>query len=406
MQASDSSPTKALDRESLRNIGSELESHFPHLAEETELVLMDISPHRLHAYWHITPWDLESASVRAKDEDSCLVMRFHDLTDRDPNSLLPPWFDLEITQHSGSQYVELWKDAQSYVAELGLLTSAGKLIDLTRSNQVELPRAGHAPTSGTQVLTLTPLAAGLFEQPTEFNAEKTLTGRQGEVWREDKNQPEDATLQGGTPALFPRFPTPDLVTGEAQPIELPTFPRVEAAIAISWIEQEAPPGDALSASSRSEATRQGGETAAIEGFPLSPVEGINELARIGNIPVVDLISMESAGQIPLASRLAPFTDLTEFSPPAAEPHTETAPATTSVSSPMPPPVSSFKLGLVEDEELHMELHIRGRKQPNTQFILFGQPIPTQEDGTFSLFRTLPPHTQQLVAQLLAASQEE
>ncbi len=54
----------------------------------------------------------------------------------------------------------------------------------------------------------------------------------------------------------------------------------------------------------------------------------------------------------------------------------------------------------------MELHIRGRKRPAGQFVLFGQPIPTNEDGSFSLTRVLPAETQSLVAQLLAASRED
>jgi hypothetical protein len=75
----------------------------------------------------------------------------------------------------------------------------------------------------------------------------------------------------------------------------------------------------------------------------------------------------------------------------------------------PQPLSSFELGSeVQTEpamELHMELHIHGHKPPDGPFILFDQPIPTDEQGNFSLTRVLPLETQQLVAQLLAASRD-
>ena len=69
-----------LDQETLRKISGELDKHFPHTIDETELVLMEVSPHRLHAYWHISPWDLQTGSAKTGKSTLELVMRFHDLT--------------------------------------------------------------------------------------------------------------------------------------------------------------------------------------------------------------------------------------------------------------------------------------------------------------------------------------
>jgi hypothetical protein len=145
-------------------------------------------------------------------------------------------------------------------------------------------------------------------------------------------------------------------------------------------------------------------------FPLSPVQTLNwtEMAttRAGAVS----LPIAPSGQPAAASPLPPWPDELPVYRPAAAAAGPTLTTATSFPGSPPQPVSSQELahpeGVAADMELHMELHIRGRKHPNGQFVLFGLPIPTDPQGRFTLIRHLPPETQQLVAQLLAASRED
>jgi|GEM_PF-4059687 len=196
----DNSVQPALDPATLRRLSEEIgQHHFPQLSEQTELVLLEISPHQLHAYWHITPSDLQTLGREATARGGELVLRFYDL-----NS--PPShqgaFDVAVDRPDGSHYVEVWKDARSYQAELGLLTGDGELIGLVRSNKIELPRAGAATAPGSRVLTLPPLAEALHQG----------TGQFPEVVARDKGlavSPQTASLSGLHPPVAeqPNIPT-------------------------------------------------------------------------------------------------------------------------------------------------------------------------------------------------------
>ena len=194
-------------RQTLRALGEELGQHFPQLTDQTELVLMEISPHQLHAYWHITPWDLQSISHLPDAKNSQLILRFHDFSAAGLASAPPPSFDVEINDASGSQYIEVWEDARRYGAELGLLTPNGVLLDLARSNTIELPRAGHAISPGTQVLTLTPLADNLYRDAADMEAGPAPPAAETSPRRQaHEEQPQDRTLLGtfaGLPRVFP-----------------------------------------------------------------------------------------------------------------------------------------------------------------------------------------------------------
>jgi hypothetical protein len=111
-----------------------------------------------------------------------------------------------------------------------------------------------------------------------------------------------------------------------------------------------------------------------------------------------------------ASPLPPWPDELPIPHPVAISVPPPAGITSSFPGSSAQPLFSFEPGTqaqqaAPDMELHMELHIHGRKPPDGPFVLFGQPIPTDAQGNFSLTRILPPEVQQLVAQLLAASQD-
>jgi len=139
--------TPDLTPEALQAVSEEVALQFPAPFDETELVLMGVDPHRVHAYWHVAARDLAAAHERAGGaRSSTLVLRVRDVTP-DESGLERDWepFDIEVQGLDSHCYVDLWQDGRAYEAELGLGAPDGSLIGLARSNRVETPHAGPRP---------------------------------------------------------------------------------------------------------------------------------------------------------------------------------------------------------------------------------------------------------------------
>lgn len=121
--------------EELRAISAEVTGAFPP-PQDTGLVLLDVDPRRLHAYWTVTPAEMADArrGLCNGEERAPMVLRVHDLADEDAAP-----FDLEVLGLQSRQYVDLFKDGGSYRAELGLLNDDGSLVTVATSNRVDLP---------------------------------------------------------------------------------------------------------------------------------------------------------------------------------------------------------------------------------------------------------------------------
>ena len=400
MPINDSKSFESLDRESLHAIGKALEKHFPTEQVETELVLMEVSPHRLHAYWHITPLDLENVLRTAKGSQARLVIRFYDLSEPETAHSPDHGFDVELTETSGNRYVELSQDAKRYAAQLGLRIAGGRLLNLARSNLVELPRADQSPRGGSRVLDLTPGEASFYQPPVDIN--RGTGARFHPVWRDNPDQPVDLTLFGNGVELYPEFPNPLHEDTGPRRLRLPRYQRLQA---IEITPQTSP---AQLAGRLPDPTLAPGSVVNAlpvilrKEFPLSTIETL-DWDQAYDLPM-GILTWPSAPLPPWPDEL-PIPHPMDSSIASAMTTTSSFPGSSAL------PLSSFELGMqtqtepATDMELHMELHIRGHKTPDGPFMLFGQSIPTDEQGNFSLSRVLPPETQQLVAQLLAAIRE-
>lgn len=393
MQVPAPNQTKTPDREDLRELEKVLERQFPRPLEASELVLMDVSPHRLHAYWEITPPDLAATGIAP--EEAQFLLRFHDLSDDN----LSRSFDIEISGPSGSRYVELWEDARRYQAELGVLGENGTLIDLARSNLVELPRAGVSHRPGSRVLTLTPAAEKLYETEDRQAADrpkKIITN-----WRPAENQLNDATLQRGIKQLFPLFPDPGAPLFTPREFDLGESTEEPCPAGVSLPQQGVEALQVTEIPHRPHTLPAHGVEAG--GFPLCTVEELEEMMLERAAIPTPLDSLQAmAQQVPAGFAFAPTANRHKAVPPSAGAipyqHHE-APL-----SPTTQPVSSYSLVDSADAELTVELIIHGRGLPNSHFVFHGHAIATGADGSFSLRTTVPPESRQLVAQLLAASQ--
>lgn len=385
--AADAFPTA----EDLRGVVEDISSHYPPPRLGTELVLLEVNPHRAHAYWNIDIEDYRAAQKRTGLEHAPLVLRLYDITDGTPPERALTAFDIEIQGLQGHWYVDLWKDGRTHVADLGFRDAAGRLIGLARSNPVSTPPADESAQYHTAAVDTT----GPELRVTDLVLDPGLSGENMDL--ETGALLEDVPLGDRTPSAVPALPSP---VRESPPQTVPFQPSLSGpSEVIPWPAAPAiPPPEKLhdevqayferaaerSAATPSSAPWQGPSTS---GGPAAYAPEKHE-------EPVDWPSAESL------SRLVPAGSSQADLP--AEPVIETpeAPALSPVpeapqgSSPMSLDqyvgLSSFTHGRREVAlEVNVELHIHGRAKPGTELTLYGQPIPLRPDGTFSIRKPLP-----------------
>lgn len=121
-----------LDQTTLRSYGT-----------QAEIMLMEVGPRRLHAYWHVPKPLLAAARAGLGDagERATAVVRLHDVTDlRFDGTHSHYTFDTEVALEEERRYIELWSPDKDYLAEFGLRTEDGRFTVLARSNRVHVPR--------------------------------------------------------------------------------------------------------------------------------------------------------------------------------------------------------------------------------------------------------------------------
>jgi hypothetical protein len=462
---SDSRPETAtreapLPLEELRAISDEIAHTFPMPIEETELVLMEVDPHRVHAYWNVDGVDLAAARDRlgAVGPPAPLVLRFYDVTPSSARDVDPEGpFDVEVQGLQSHTYVDLWRDGRAYEAELGLRTAEGGLERLAGSNTVQTPRAGESPSypqpPQINVAPQTdapakPSEHGLPEPGIEDRASAEVEAvdaqtshpagsSQSAASRQAVASPMLAAVSGGTTEARPAataardarrgpdargysqasgFPVPARAHGDTSEADSAcTFEPSRVAdptLASAGSEELAPVfpnvDDEESDQTRAEMPPLSG------GAILGPSDGsgsAGEMSRTATAP------RENAAQ--------PIEDVLTPSPPEAMagvhlpaavregcrpedakvalgPSGGPAAAALSPERAEAGPIVSFWSNSLRQREVELELnadlHISGRARPGSRFTLFGRPVPLRPDGTFSIRRPLP--TGALVVPLL------
>lgn len=106
----------------------------------TRLILMEIDPFHIHAFWEVTPHDHKAAlrKLKAGNAAPAWVLRFHDI--RAGNS-----FDVPIELAAGNWYVDLWAADKTYETELGPLAANGRFVPVCRSNIARTPAVAPVP---------------------------------------------------------------------------------------------------------------------------------------------------------------------------------------------------------------------------------------------------------------------
>jgi len=113
---------------------------------KTRLVLMEIDPRHLHAYWEVAPADRDAAVKKLGEAAQSWVLRFYDVTlIQFDGTNAHSHFDVFVDLAADNWYVELWATEKTYCAEIGPRAASGKFMPVTRSNFVQLPRGEQSP---------------------------------------------------------------------------------------------------------------------------------------------------------------------------------------------------------------------------------------------------------------------
>ena len=135
----------------LRRISEQISAEWFRPVEASRLTLLEIDPWRVHAYWNLAEDEIAAARACMPHDfggggrDAPLVLRFTDLSPETGEAAHHAHFDVEVEGASNNWYVDLWRDARRYSAELGVKAVGGTFIPLVRSNEVVTPRGGPSP---------------------------------------------------------------------------------------------------------------------------------------------------------------------------------------------------------------------------------------------------------------------
>ena len=141
----------------------------PSLAElpagygRTRLILMEIDPSWVYAYWEVTPQDRLQAARQAGAIGPAgqWILRFHDITGSEwLDAKGRDFFDLPVDLAAGHWYINLWSGDKSYCAELGMVPASAGFIPVCRSNVIMVPPAAPPPGGEPRWLKV----EGVFEQ--------------------------------------------------------------------------------------------------------------------------------------------------------------------------------------------------------------------------------------------------
>lgn len=207
----------------LREIAEGFSAHFPPPRVGTELVLLEVNPHRAHAYWNIDLEDYRAAQARAGSSHAPLVIRVFDVTDSTPPERAITAFDTEVQGLQGHLYLNLWKDGRIHLADLGLRDPDGRLIPLARSNTVSTPSAGESDVYSTKALDL---ATAEDQHATDLLASRATAPKAVTKVESLPMWPNAKTLE----QLIPASPVDPAPENASEPAVAPLLPKASVPV--------------------------------------------------------------------------------------------------------------------------------------------------------------------------------
>jgi hypothetical protein len=205
-----SSSEQEIPPEVLRQVAEEVKGSFKRSSHATEVILIDIDPYRLHAFWAVAPETIAVArnKLGVGGEKAPMVLRIFDLSTTNGVAGSAPSFDVEVRGLQSRSYIDIFGRSRRYRAELGLRAPGGDLVVLGKSNVVELPPTSASNTSDYREITVEAHA------PPRIDALGPMT----ETW-EQQTEPSAEVASRTPPAkaqvtIPARFPSPPVEKGE------------------------------------------------------------------------------------------------------------------------------------------------------------------------------------------------
>lgn len=143
--------------EFLRQVADEVRAWFPRQIEGPELVLIDVDPRVLHAFWSLPLALVQDAraTLGAAGATAPLVLRLapvaEDATAEGEGRARRDAFDVNVSGLQSRAYIDIEAAARRWRATLGLKRGDGTLIALAHSNAAALPPLGPAPLQASAV---------------------------------------------------------------------------------------------------------------------------------------------------------------------------------------------------------------------------------------------------------------
>jgi Domain of unknown function (DUF4912) len=412
--------SRPFSSQDLREISGRISADYDRPCEATHLALMEVSPWRIHAYWNIAEADMATARARLSTASQALplVLRFTDLSPDAGGTATG--FDIEVHGSRNNWYVDLWQDGKRYAAELGLRGSDGGLVSLARSNEVELPRSGPSHELGFRLLET------VFPKPQAFAAPRKGEDDSRALLRDlfpkrllrEGDFPQFMAERGAEVINEPPFPFPVVGLGDdmevnarpayqpslsAKPAEGDGFPLIAAAEIDPYRAQSRKLETRILAGIANKLPMPAVDAIAPTGLgltaqPLSiPAPAVQPATAPGPAPLSPVIHLEEALGEPAVSYGRGKLDEEVAAQPLPIPASIVQPAAAPGPAPQPPIIhleevlgeSAFSYSRGKsDVEVAAELHLYGQSAPGSRLSLFGEPVPVDAEGRFSLRRKL------------------
>lgn len=420
-----------LTQETLRQVAEAVRGAFPRPSANCELVLLDVDPRHLHAFWNIPPDQIARlrSEVAAIDEDPPLVLRIAEVS---PQGKPIEAFDIEVIGLQGQFYVDIWDDARRYQGTIGLRLPDGALVTLARSNVIDLPRGGVSDDNTWREIALpappptaaaartaalphapsfTPAAAApstspspspsLLPSPAAANETLPVASRAVATHPQPTVVTPPIASERTAAAVMPpavAAAVPDVGFGD------PLAPGLQGATSVPCIDRgepvpQVPPEDATVPALEpvpvaSPAIEHPFALAADELTAAIARHETEAVAPLAPFPYYEPEAAEAAPEVlPSEEHSGSTADSGDDAPTTAA---EPTPAASEGPEPVPLPLenvlalSSFAVaGGPVEFEVNAELHIFGRAKPGMKLQMFGRPVPIRPDGTFTINRPLP-----------------
>lgn len=199
----DAQSLQPLSPETLRCVADEVRKSFVRPLGKSELVLLEVDPYRLHAFWTVTREAMELArdQLGTDGKQASMILRVMETNTDETGSFGGATFDVEVGGLQSRSYIDIFGDARRYQAILGLRAADNRFVTMVTSNPVELPRPSSATTNAFCQIDIDAAERGTFSSPSAPLGSETSNGASFSWFGHDDAEtvPARFPLPPGTP---------------------------------------------------------------------------------------------------------------------------------------------------------------------------------------------------------------